>query len=356
MTLSNVFMGKKVVQQIYFNNALIYQAKGWETLPCAPTEVWTKSYDSINLIKNCAVDQDNNIYIVIESGYVFKISPEGIVLWSKSFGIPIKICIDQKNNVYLVQLTYYKTNNFRSAVVSQLDSEGNIINSINASNNVTIDQVTDFVVDNNYLYVSVGYYAYGTNYLLFRIDKNFKNSCNISMSSGLDYLTTNNTCPYIYWASGVTLYQIAKDTIGNSNAKGISINDGFSPSTITNIVMDDIGNLIYSTNKEGTYRYNIDTKKFIKIPYLYSSTNSTMCIDYQQNFYGINADNTNLVAKLFKVSSDNTIIYNTQILKGDSNFTDGRLIADNNGNIYYIYKKAAGQLMVTKLINVIKKG
>ena len=63
MTLSNIFFGKKVVQQAYLNNALIYQSKGWKTLPSTCSEVWTKELGIVDTdtINQCLIDTNNNI-------------------------------------------------------------------------------------------------------------------------------------------------------------------------------------------------------------------------------------------------------------------------------------------------------
>lgn len=354
MSLDNVFMGKKVVQQIYLKNALIYQSKGWETLPSSPQVLWTKSYGSrTDSFQDCAFDQDNNIYIVF-TNWIYKISSEGMLIWNKTMEYSYKICIDQNNNIYLAQITYFQKNDtIRSVIISQLDTNGNVINRIKV-HNYTSNIVTGFTFDKNYLYISSIYNIDRSNSMLFRVDKDLKNSVNlIANGASMNNLVTSLDCPYIYYGEDA-MYQIKKE--GTNVATSTKIKD--LPS-IKNIVIDNLGNVIFSNNRN-TYKYNIATQQVAGIPITSTNANKSMCLDYQQNLYSLNLQlsKSPFTASLVKTSSDGTLIYNSQIVTNDSDFwlNNGMLIADNKGNIYFIYKNSNNELLITKIINLVKKG
>lgn len=354
MSLDNVFMGKKVVQQIYFKNALIYQSKGWETLPSAPQVLWTKSYGSqTDYFQDYAVDQDNNIYIVF-TNWIYKISAEGKLIWNKTMNYSYKICIDQNNNIFLAQIIYFQQNDsVRSVIISQLDTNGNVINKIKV-HNYTSNQITGFTFDKNYLYISSIYNPDGSNSMLFRIDKDLKNSVNLILNGKPMYnMVTSLDCAYIYYGEDA-MYQIKKE--GINVAAPTKIKD--LPS-IKNIVIDNLGNVIFSNNRN-TYKYNIATQQVAAIPITSTGSNKSMCFDYQQNLYSLNLQlsKSPFTANLVKTSSDETLIYNSQIVTNDSDYglNNGMLIADNNGNIYFAYKNKNNEFLITKIINVVKKG
>lgn len=350
MSLDNVFMGKKVVQQIYLKNALIYQSKGWETLPSAPQVEWTKSYSGTGtgIVNNCAVDQDNNIYIALQN-FVYKISADGLLLWKKAFSGARKICIDQDNNIYLAQIALYnQSSTGTTAIINQLDTNGAVINR-NKVNDYLASEITGFTCDKNYLYISS--IADSQNQHLYKIDKKLKNSVDLNVNDSIYNLVTSETSQYIFYNTDLNLYRFKKDDLKYSP---ISISG--THYTIQNMILDNLGNLIFYDGHI-VFKYNIETKLVTRMPKLLESNNSTMCIDYQQNFYLIWAYNTSMV-NLVKYSSDNTQIYNSFVI--DTAFqgaaTNGKLIADHNGNIYYIYLNSNIEVTVTKIINLVKKG
>ena len=350
MSLDNVFTGKKVVQQIYLKNALIYQSKGWETLPSAPQVEWTKNYSGTGtgIVNNCAVDQDNNIYIAFQN-FVYKISADGLLLWRKAFSGAQKICIDQDNNIYLAQLAYYnQSDNGKSPIINQIDTNGNLIKRLRAIDYIA-DSITGFTFDRNYLYIASQYSSQYQH--LCKVDKGLQNSVDLNINDSIYNLVTSETSQYIFYSDGYNLYQIKKDDLKSSP---ISISS--SHYMIQNMILDDLGNLIFYDGHI-VFKYNIETKLVTKMPTLLESNNSTMCIDYQQNFYLIWAYSTSMV-NLVKYSSDNTQIYNSFVI--DTAFqgaaTNGKLIADHNGNIYYIYLNSNTEVTVTKIINLVKKG
>lgn len=353
MSLDNVFMGKKVVQQIYLKNALIYQAKGWETLPSSPQVLWNKSYGSQqNTFKDCAVDQDNNIYIAFPD-WIYKISSEGILIWKNQMSGLEKICVDQNNNIYLSQITYFEQNdNDKSVIISQLDTNGTVINKIKVHSYFS-NIVTGFTFDKDYLYVS-SKASPSANIVLFGVDKRLKNSVNLHFSGKeMDNMATSLDSPYIYYGLDA-LYKIKKQKTDVSLP--IKIKDMYP---INNIVIDNLGNVIFS-NENDTYKYNISSQQVTAIPIVSNAVHKSICLDYQQNLYSLNLqlNNNPFTANLVKLSSDGTLIYNTQVISNDSDsgLNNGMLIADNNGNIYFAYKNKNNDFLFTKIINLVKKG
>lgn len=355
MTLENVFVGKKVVQQIYLNNAIIYQSKGWETLPCAPTEVWTKTCaSSITSVRNCAVDLDNNLYIATYDA-VYKVNADGILIWKKDFKGSTKICIDKNNNIYLAALVPSQQTSNCNAFIYKIDADGNIIASCNVTNGFVVDKITDFAVDNNSLYISMCYAANYTNYFLFKIDSDFKTSTRIDIE--ITCLATTNESPYLYCSAGINLYRIEKGSFNRNNL--ISVNSSqirdSQTDKIVNIVVDSMGNVLYDTQANGARKYDPKTQKFTIVKDI---TNNMLCLDYQQNLYSFAVSyGSSYIFKLIKISSDLTVIYNCpMITSSSSGFTYGALTVDNNGNIYYLYKNDQQQMIITKMINLVKKG
>lgn len=351
MSLDNVFMGKKVVQQIYLKNALIYQSKGWETLPSAPQVEWTKSfgiwptdYSSFDF----AIDKENNIYICF-IGYIYKISSEGVLIWKKTMYGSNKICIDQNNNIYLAQCN--STNN--TPFINQLDTSGNIIKRIQVHNTrINATGISGFTYDRNYLYIASYMNADGTNIFLHKVDKNLNNSVNLQFKGNeMGNLTTSLDSPYLYYGLEY-LYQIKKEVA--SKPTNIRKN-----SSIQNIITDNLDNVIFS-NVNNTYKYNIESQQITEIPIVSSNGSHSICLDYQQNLYSLKLQTQHLpsTANLVKTSSDGTLIYNIQIIVNDSitGLDLSNLIVDNNGNIYVAYQNDNKELLITKIINLVKKG
>lgn len=356
MSLDNVFMGKKVVQQIYLKNALIYQSKGWETLPSAPQVEWTKSFDAINSFPgDCAVDQENNIYIGLFN-CIYKISSEGSLLWKKTISgsANSKMCIDHDNNIYIAAPD-------NPAKLQKLDKNGNVLATGVTSN--PIDTFSDFIVDNNNLYLAGHKNNHQYDYF-YVLDK----SLNVIQykNTEADALITSDNSPYIYFSTHAFLYRIEKNNfsgISNSNLPVINEKPPYDTTTVSaNIIklaMDDMGNIYYITNSYGIYKCNINTKNITKL-FDGKYAMGGLCIDYQKNIYCLKysfSGNSPYPANLVKTSCDGTLIYDTQIVKSDSDsLLKGVVIADNNGNVYFIYKNINDELLITKIINLVKKG
>lgn len=357
MSLDNVFMGKKVVQQIYLKNALIYQSKGWETLPSAPQVEWTKNYGSTATVTDCAVDQNNNIYVAA-GNILYKINADGVLAWKHYFSCVggMRICIDQNNNIYVA------TPDTSNAQIQRLDTNGNVLATGVTSN--PIDTFSDFIVDNNNLYLAGHKNNHQYDYF-YVLDK----SLNVIQykNTEADALITSDNSPYIYFSTHSFLYRIEKNNfsgISNSNLPVINEKPPYDTiyfgANIIKLAMDDMGNIYYITNSYGIYKCNINTKNITK---LVDGTYAMggLCIDYQKNIYCLKysiSGASPYPANLVKTSSDGTLIYDTPIVKNDSEagLRQGAVIADNNGNIYFIYKNSNNEILITKIINLVKKG
>lgn len=352
MSLDNVFMGKRVVQQIYLKNALIYQSKGWETLPSAPQIEWTKSYDNKSRpITDSAIDQNNNIYVCSQES-VCKIDADGTLVWSMSFPniTSIKVCVDENTNVYVALV------NGSDLEIKKLDPNGTTLCS-NSNFNLKVSIINDFVNDNSNLYIS----GKDTDSFLCKLDKELKIIQQTAIN--IDALATTNESPYLFFCQSGYLKSVEKKDIKHSIPKTLNGEAPYSLSSsdsyILDIVLDNLGNIFYTTNHLGTYKYKASTQEVIKWA---DSNIRPLCIDYQQNLYSIErlmtSDYTTYSASLIKTSSDGTLIYNSKVAQNEniSSINTGQILVDNNGNIYLIYKKHSGELLITKIINLVKKG
>lgn len=99
MTLSNIFFGKKVVQQLYVGQIKLYQSAGWETLPATVQQVWQKSVSSN--FDAIAVDSQDNIYTGEYDSYLTKFSSDGTQIWQTKLSSRVNlVATDNQNNVY----------------------------------------------------------------------------------------------------------------------------------------------------------------------------------------------------------------------------------------------------------------
>lgn len=345
MTLSNVFIGKKVVQQIYLNNAIIYQSKGWETLPSTAQEVWTKKYDNFTNNSICTIDLNNCIYYADGISLV-KFDSDGMLLWKKPYIGAYKVCIGGDNTPYLASKKQRSDSSKLGVIINKLDENGDSIQEACISSNTTVDSITNFILDNNYLYVSTTSQDYS---YLFKVDKDLKPLAKANVNP-VNLVTTNEE-QYLYYSNGIQILRIDKDNFQNVGTVIQAV------TSIVSINMDKLGNIVYYSGSD-LYKYNIASKSITKVKGTTNNLCKQFCIDYQQNIYSINGDaSTNYKINLVKVSSDNTVIYNINI--GEelaNNILSGKLIVDNNGNIYYLYINISNQLVIKKLINLVKKG
>lgn len=348
MTLSNVFIGKKVVQQIYMNNALIYQAKGWETLPSTVQEVWTKKYNNFSR-GTCTIDLNGYIYYA-DGVSLSKLDSDGMLLWQKVYPGAYKVCIDSDNTPYLASKKQRSEYSGYGVIINKIDESGNSIQEAFISGNYSVDNITNFIMDNNYFYVSTIYVNGSDRYPhLFKADKNLKMIAVVDTDP--TNLVTTNEDQYLYYFNGNQVFKRAKSNLGYAGAVFQANN------SINSISLDKLGNIVYSAGND-LYKYNLSRNSIDIVKGVSNSYCKQFCIDYQQNIYSINGDiRTSYKINLVKVSSDNTVIYDINIGEElTNNILYGELLVNNNGNIYYRYTNNSNQLVIKKLINLVKKG
>lgn len=357
MTLSNIFFGKKVVQQAYLNNALIYKSKGWETLPSTCSEVWTKDLGIIDAsaIKQCIIDSDDNIYVLTDY-QIFKLNSDGVLTWSKSANGIQRIIVDTNNDVYAV----YTKNSL--PYIAKLDSNGNFENEFQVCNKIC-DTITNFALDKNCYYISIasfdGYYFFVKYYKQSKVF----NEITLNLNDSTLVATDDS---FLYAGYNHSLIKIDKNNISNHTIIETS-NEVLSNYNIKNVILDGLGNVIYVYSEGSIYKYSFDSKTTVKYRGTINYTNYSLALDYQKNIYFLNiigtVNDTFSKLNLVKYSSDGTLIFNTQILCSSSDdryVGNGRLTTDQYGNIYYLYEKVDSNstynLIAKKLINIEKKG
>lgn len=372
MTLSNIFFGKKVVQQAYLNNALIYQSKGWETLPSTCTEVWTKEYGIQSNLYSLTIDLDNNIY-ALGNKSLYKFDSNGEILWQKDFSK------EPENNISYLQLN--STNNsvfvMRSTgsdkspyhfYIDEFSSDGSIKNEydIRAIIGGSFNSVNGYIVDDGYIYINVYYYStydysYSNRYLV-KIDMLEKKQVQIAQNIYINSGCLVSYGKYLYAAvdygpvnpnSGKYLVKFNKEDLNKAATINNWIDTSDSYNQIDSITTDKLGNIIYKTFRNGTFKYNVDSTSKVKLPIDEYNDNAIIHVDYQQNIYVIEYVNqpSTLSSNLLKISSDNTLIYKIPIKDN----VNAAFTVDYQGNIYYSWN-LSGQTYIKKLINIEKKG
>lgn len=370
MTLSNIFFGKKVVQQAYLNNALIYQSKGWETLPSTCTEVWTKSYDITFSFNKLVSDLDNNIY-ALSNDSLYKFDPDGAIVWQKKILSEVKsswikcLKLDNINNTIFI-MRKNTVNGIDHIFIDEFTKNGSVKNEYDITEIYSngINGANDYAIDDKFIYLSVYYYDYSNytfnNYYLIKIDRLEKKVVQIV---GNTYI--NNNClvsykKYLYAAvdynpinpsSGMSLRRFNKEDLTDSVFINSWIDTDDTRNIIKYITTDKLDNIIYKTNRNGTIKYNIDSKTKTALPISNGNDNSIIHVDYQQNIYVVEFDSSIKSTNLLKISSDNTLIYKIPI----KDAVNPIFTVDYQGNIYYNWD-SSDQTYIKKLINIVKKG
>lgn len=361
MTLSNIFFGKKVVQQAYLNNALIYQSKGWETLPSTCMEEWTKDYDdATSNIYDCAIDLDNKIYVVTNNGKnnVIKLDSDGKIIWKKYYKDANHVKIDSNNNAFIVS---YTDDSYHQITINKLDSNGNgeSVNVGKVIPSYNLDRCKDFVVDDDFFYFSCYDYYSSSSYNYYYLvitDKKGKLLNYKSVDSSVDCIGTDNN-RYLYYSDGPQLFRINKKDLTNNVQIDSKIGSDISGEHIKKITIDSLGNIICMTTSSGAIMVDRFGKQIAK--YDFDSYSSPyMCIDYKGNIYGFSTVNNQSKDIFTKYSSDSTLIFKTETLnitRNGNNNSFNNLVTDYHGNIYYLYC-FENELTIKKLINIEKKG
>lgn len=352
MTLSNIFFGKKVVQQAYLNNALIYQSKGWETLPSTCSEVWTKDYDKALSIFSIAKDDLDNLYIGSINS-VYKIDSEGNLKWKYVISNAVKITsiVVFPTYIYCSYEVPSSNPNFYDGYVAKIDVNGNLISTVDVNSlapNSPADYFNDMQKDRNNIYAITQLY-------LLKLNQDLKVIDNVDISSAThNYPATRiatNNGPYIFVGTTNNSFRLNKSNLKNNiDLSSTELGETFN---ISSFKMDNIGNL-YMGSFASPYvlKYDVETCK--KITTFSAYMPYDICIDSQESVYFAYDSNG---SKLKKYSSDGTLIWdNIKIPVLDtSNNNDIRVITDSNNNIYVAYVDNNANLAIKKFINLVKE-
>ncbi|MCX8737268.1 hypothetical protein [Lactobacillus sp. B4026] len=368
MTLSNIFFGKKVVQQAYLNNALIYQSKGWETLPSTCSEVWTKTYDNY-MPTAIGKDSQDNIYVGA-ADFLYKIDTEGRVIWkteSLSFDkdslswdyYRIRSLLVSTDCIYCSVYGYQALNDIYKFNIAKVATDGTLIKSINLSaitSDTNDDWVFDMTKDASNMYFS-------TNSMLFKFDLNL----NLLAKAYIPYagfsVTTTDTSKYVFvgtrdnqYNSGY-VYRYDKSDLGNRFK--IPYNTGFWVTSIK-LAFNDIL-YVGSVQKGFINTYDAESGKAIATINC-NGFCSAICTDYQENVYfafyhAVNSDRYTTYAKY---SSDGTCIWDNLLIDTTNTsisvyYRPTQIITDSKGNIYITYYNTNSYLTIKKFINLVKE-
>ena len=356
MTLSNVFIGKKVVQQIYLNNALIYQANGWQPLPNTPQTIWTKQFGDASFAFSITFDSKNNMattYYYNSAIWMIKIDPDGKVLWNNRIdtagSTAFDLYTDSADNIYCVTIANYSSTTFQTVIRKIDGATGNQLKTFDITDDLYGRYAPkDIKYDNSYIYVLQSMGTPG----IYTFDYSGKL---VTAKSGPTY--TNPNCMaintnYIFLGTNSGTYQIPKNSIGNSLKAGILLDS----SVTTKLLCDQFNNLYIfrtgsgSPNYFGKYSLTKNQACWPKITLSDSSYIIDACIDYQCNIYVMQwvyrpGDSKYLTTKY---SADGQQQWSITGYVSDY----AKIATDSLGNIYQV----DGKLNVTKTINLVKKG
>lgn len=334
MTLENIFFGKKVVQKAYLNNALIYESKGWQTLPSTCTEVWTKSYEKNSNIGAIVKDEDDNLYIG-SGNTVYKIDPDGNLKWKCAVGT-----VTAMITAIVVYPTYIYCSDNNGAFF-KIDINGNLLSNSKITSFLPVSQtgyIYDMKKDDDTIYAttSLGY--------LFKLNSNLAVIDNVTVTYGAGCLAINNG-PYVFVGSGDYGTRFDKNNFKNST----SLSGTYSDFVTTSITMDNIGNVYLGSNNFSiVLKYDVESCKLITTFSKFQAY--ALCTDYQENCYLVSSYSG---ISLKKYSSDGTLIWeNVQIPTTNNSI---KVITDSNGNIYVAYIDSNSMLTIKKFINLVKE-
>lgn len=355
MTLSNVFMGKKVVQQIYMNNALIYQANGWQSLPSTPQIVWQKKCGTGTSFYSSAFDSKNNLvlsYYYSNASWMMKLDPDGNVLWNKKIDTAdnkkFDIYIDSNDFIYCMT-TYEVSSSSYKTIIRKLDINGNQVKSFDISSDLGRNVPTCVTYDDDYVYVTFGII---TPTICTYDHSGLLNSSKSGVTyNGIYCMAINGN--NVYFGTTTGIYKVSKSGLGNSTKNGILIIN----SSATKIVFDQFDNLYftYTNNTTNNFfgKYSL-SKNQLCWPIVRLSDSSyiiDMCIDYQCNVYVTCYKYlpNNSKYQITKYSADGQLQWSVDMTSSSSSAI---VMADTNCNIYQV----DNGLYITKSINLVKKG
>lgn len=352
MALDNIFMGKRVVQQAYLNNALLYQANGWKGNPEDYSETTLPSFspnlDTFSSFDNLTYLEDDTLLLQFGSNsgykYLVKLSLTGEVIW-QTLNIQHTSYIRRELTPYLrgykkgekgSGILYVVTT--RSTKYPDSSTTGNdfFIDSYNNATGALVSSfrlstisgydntnmsLADVCFDENYIYMLFSSY-YGTTYIskftydnreivhLYKIDSGYGSSMALDASG--KYLYLNVT-------SYSKLYKVDKTTFAIIDSFQPVGNDTNDNTYTDKYIIDSMNNLYFYATRQHSSSYNAQT--FLK----YSLTNKKLVYKYK-----LKSPSTSFIPYVIDAKVDK---YYNAIL-----YCVGSVPVGNGGWGYYIIK------------------
>lgn len=381
MALDNIFMGKKVVQQAYLGNKLIYQTNGWSGIP----EDYTKSDlppVALNAFKNntnITYLPDNTLAIcyigksTIGSNTnvpnITKIDLNGNVIWNGSEMFTLTSRYEfapylrgytegdaGSGYVYTIGSDISKgsqpsgANTYWYGLFELSNKNGEINNysalSASSSHNKTLQYPQSVCYDNDYIYVL--FIDYNSNTYVSKFDYKFNEV--IHLKPIHNYISTAIGCypdsKYLYVndVSYGKIYKLNKDTLERVDAFQPT-NSVWDSAYINKLFVDNMENIYFFANRNfnGSYynsytfiKYSIANKSVV---YKYTlPSNSCYIADatIDTNFntylycYG---DSSTWIYTIAKLDPSGKLLWKTSALDYGA-FTNG-IAVDKHGSVYY---------------------
>lgn len=380
MALDNIFMGKKVVQQAYLGNKLIYQTNGWSGIP----EDYTKSdlppvaLNAFQLNTNITYLPDNTLAI----GYIgkstigsnsgvpniTKIDLNGNVIWngSEMFSLASRYEFSPylrgytegnagSGYVYAIGSDISKgsqpsgANTYWYGLFELSNKNGEINNylalSASSSHNKTLQYPQSVCYDNDYIYVL--FIDYNSNTYVSKFDYKFNEV--IHLKPVHNYISTaigcypNSKYLYVNDVSYGRIYKLNKDTLERVDAFQPT-NNVWDSAYINKLFVDNMDNIYFFANRNFNPYYNPYT--FIK----YSTANKSVVYTYNlssNSYYIADATiDTNFNTYLYcyeysngsiytivKLDPSGKILWKTAAL--DNGILNNSIAVDKYGSVYY---------------------
>jgi hypothetical protein len=357
--LSNIFIGDKVVQQVYLNDALMYQSNGWQALPTTPQLAWTKSiitYDSDNY-KGSLYSKNyyDNTIITLLAQTLIKTDYEGNIIFRKQ--------LDSNADVYKRNIQFDSQGNIwllGTYDINKYDSAGNLLYKFHFPVINNDYHCLDFCICNDNVFVLIGNYStYNIRCCFFNAFSPDNRSStpvinyDVYYSASIFSMSEDKTHLYLNIENNLIQYNILSNTynkLDDAIAKIVAIDK-----------YDNIYTLYTNTDTNTTYlsKYNFARTLLwnkliprINITYYISSNvDDAIYLASCSHFNG-----TGYEIFLYRIETDGTISWDKTIpigryANGNTQFSIPDV--DNYGNLYIsIYKDNEIQLL--KLINLVK--
>lgn len=355
--LSNIFIGDKVVQQVYLNNALMYQSNGWQALPTTPQEQWTKSIitcDSDNY-KGSLYSKNyyNNTILTLLAQTLIKTDYEGNVIFRKQLdsnadSYKRNIQFDSQGNIWLLG-TY---------AINKYDSAGNLLYTFHFSVINDGYYCLDFCICNDNVFVLIGdYNSYDINCCFFNAFSPDDRSSTSVIHYGISYssasifsMSEDKTHLYLNIENNLIQYNILSNTYNKLDATAKIVAMDKYDNMYTLYTNTDQTNLL-KYNSARTFLWNAKIPRINTAYYISSNVDDAIYLASHSNFNG-----TGYEIILYRIETDGTISWDKTIPIGNyANDTTQISIpaVDNYGNLY-IPRYKDNEIQLLKLINLVK--